>query len=62
MKGRANDTNAKAAFPPSPVAGSELLVPITSWPEMFCETAITGVEFDLFWYDSVEEGVAYFFS
>lgn len=29
---------------------------------MFREAAITGVEFDLFWYDSVEEGVAYLFS
>ncbi len=62
MMSRANDTEAKAAFPPPPVTGSELLVPITSWSEMFRETAITGVEFDLFWYDSVEEGVAYFFS
>src|SRR3972149_875081 len=44
MKGRANDTEAKAAFPPPPVAASESLVPITSWPEMFQETAITGVE------------------
>jgi hypothetical protein len=62
VKHRANDTDLKAAFPPSPVAASELLVPISSWPEMVRETAITGVEFDLFWYDSVEEGVAYFFS
>ena len=62
MKRRANDTEAKASFLPPPVAASELLVPIASWPEMFRETAITGVEFDLFWYDSVEEGVAYFFS
>jgi hypothetical protein len=62
MKSKANDTKAKAAFPPPPVAASELLVPITSWPQMFRETATLGVEFDLFWYDSVEEGVAYFFS
>lgn len=25
------------------------------------ETQITKVEFDLFWYDSVADGVAYFF-
>ena len=62
MKSRKTDTNEDATFPPSPVAASELLVPITSWPEMFRETAVTGVEFDLFWYDSVEKGVAYFFS
>lgn len=62
MKDGANDTEAKVTFPPPPIAGSELLVPITSWPEMFRETEITGVEFDLFWYDSVEKGAAYFFS
>lgn len=62
MKSRATDTKAKAAFPPAPVAATELLIPITSWPEMHREAAVTGVEFDLFWYDSVEEGVAYFFS
>lgn len=62
MTNRANDSAAKAEFPPSPVAGSELLVPITSWPAMYRETEITGVEFDLFWYDSVEEGAACFFS
>lgn len=28
---------------------------------MYRETEITGVEFDLFWYDSVEAGAAYFF-
>jgi hypothetical protein len=29
---------------------------------MFHEKQVTGVEFDEFWYESVEEGVAYFFS
>lgn len=48
-------------FPPSPVCRSELLVPITSWSEMYRETEITKVTFDLFWYDSVNDGVAYFF-
>ena len=62
MTSRANDTEAKAIFPPAPVAASEVLVPITSWAEMFREKEITGVDFDLFWYDSVEEGSAYFFS
>ena len=62
MKSRTTDTETEAVFPPSPVAASELLVPITSWPEMIRETAVTGAEFDLFWYDSVEERVAYFFS
>lgn len=62
MKNKATDTEAKAAFPPAPIAATDLLVPITSWPEMHRETAATGVEFDLFWYDSVNEGVAYFFS
>lgn len=62
MNSRTTDTETKGAFPPPPVAASELLVPITSWPEMIRETAATGVEFDLFWYDSIEERVAYFFS
>jgi hypothetical protein len=62
MTNKTYDTKARAAFPPAPVAASEFLVPITSWPEMFRETEATGVEFDLFWYDSVEDGVAYFFS
>ncbi len=62
MKKKSNDTEVRTAFPPPPIAASELLVPITSWPEMFREATITGVEFDLFWYDSVKDGVAYFFS
>ena len=28
---------------------------------MFCESKITGVEFDQFWYESVLDGVCYFF-
>ena len=48
-------------FPRSPIQGGALLVPITSWPEMHEETKATKVEFDLFWYDSVADGVAYFF-
>ncbi len=28
---------------------------------MICESRITGIEFDQFWYESVKEGVAYFF-
>jgi hypothetical protein len=48
-------------FPTPPVVGSELLLPITSWHEMHRETEVTKVEFDLFWYDSVNDGVAYFF-
>ncbi len=62
VKRKSNDTELTTVFPPPPIAASELLVPIVSWPEMFREATITGVEFDLFWYDSVEEGVAYFFS
>ena len=62
MRNKAHDIAAKAAFPSPPIAASELLVPITSWPEMFRETEATGVEFDLFWYERVEDGIAYFFS
>ena len=61
MKQRTNDTRTVGVFPPPPVEASDLLVPITTWPEMFRETEFTGVEFDEFWYDSVEDGTAYFF-
>ena len=59
--GRPTDTETQGDFPTPPVFGSELLVPITSWHEMHRETEVTKVEFDLFWYDSVNNGAAYFF-
>ena len=61
MSVRANDTQIVPPFPSCPVAAGSLLVPITSWPDMFRETEITGVEFSEFWYESVEDRVAYFF-
>lgn len=57
----ATDTETSGIFPAPPIQRTELLVPIASWPEMHRETQITKVEFDLFWYDSVADGVAYFF-
>lgn len=48
-------------FPPPPVKGSKLLAPITTWPDIFREAKVTGIIFDDFWYDSIEEGAAYFF-
>ncbi len=57
----ATDTDTTGIFPPPPIHGGELLVPITSWPEMHHETGITKVEFDLFWYEGVTDGGAYFF-
>lgn len=62
MTGRANDIEAQTTFPPAPIAASEVLAPINSWVEMFRETEITRVVFDLFWLESVEAGCAYFFS
>jgi hypothetical protein len=63
MMKRTYDTEKmEGTFPPPPVEASELLVPITTWSEMFRETKFTGVKIDEFWYDSVEDGVAYFFS
>jgi hypothetical protein len=56
-----SDAKLEGAFPPPPVKASEFLLPITTWSEMFRETQFTGVEFDEFWYDSVEDGRAYFF-
>lgn len=61
MKLGVTDKIFKDVFPPPPIKGSELLVPIKTWLEMFNETQLTGVEFDAFWYESVNEGVAYFF-
>ncbi len=61
MTSPAPDTEAEYFLPLPPIAGSERLVPITSWAEMYSEIQVTGVEFDEFWYESVEEGVAYFF-
>ncbi len=58
---RPTDTETLGPFPAPPVVGSDLLVPITSWPEMHLETEVTDVEFELFWYDSVNDGAAYFF-
>ena len=52
---------ASDPWPPSPIVGTDLLVPITSWEMMLEETRITGVEFDGFWLEQVESGVAYFF-
>jgi hypothetical protein len=48
-------------FPPPPIEATEFLQPITSWEEMFSEMRVTGVDFDSFWDESIEEGVAYFF-
>ena len=55
------DTQVDPRFPPPPVEPSDRLTPIRTWYEMFVETGVTGVEFDLFWYESVEAGLAYFF-
>lgn len=51
----------EAPFPPSPIEPTEHLFPITSWYEMHQEVTEMAVEFDLFWYESVAEGVTYFF-
>ena len=51
----------KGAFPPPPVKGSKLLVPITTRAEMFCEIKVTSVQCDGFWKKNVDDGVAYFF-
>ena len=48
-------------FREPPIPGSKLLNPITSWPDIHRETKEMDVEFDLFWNDSIAEGVAYFF-
>lgn len=54
-------SETETPFPASPVPATDKLVPITSWADMHREAREMGVELDLFWYDSVAEGVAYFF-
>ena len=49
------------AFPPPPVNGNDLLVPITTWVELFHETQVTGIELEEYWIEHVEVGVAYLF-
>lgn len=60
-KKRKSYLKVEGFFPPPPVEASELLVPITTWTEIFREAEITGIIFDEFWFDSIEAGVAYFF-
>ncbi|MBS1191283.1 MAG: hypothetical protein H6R10_3075 [Rhodocyclaceae bacterium] len=61
MTTQPNDTQAESTFPPPPIKGSRRLVPITSWPDMFRERQVTGVEFDAYWYEGVEAGAVFFF-
>ncbi len=63
MRNRTGHTEKlEGVFPPPPVEATKLLAPITTWPNMFREAEVTGIIFDEFWYDCVEDGVAYFFS
>jgi hypothetical protein len=61
MKIKITDSMLDDAFPPPPVNGNDLLVPITTWVEMFRETQVTGIELEEYWLEHVEAGVAYFF-
>lgn len=62
MKKKTIDTQElKGVFPAPPVEASEFLVPITTWAEILREAEVTGIIFDELWYDSIEDGVAYFF-
>jgi len=61
MKIKITDSMLDDAYPPPPVNGNDLLVPITTWVEMFRETQVTGIELEEYWLEHVEIGVAYFF-
>ncbi len=61
MRRQIHSPKGKDGFPDSPVPASDLLIPITCWSGMVCESRITGVEFDDFWYESIKDGVCYFF-
>jgi len=61
MNLRRRDFAVTGTFPEPPVGGSRLLAPITSWEEMYRESQATGVDFDEFWDESIQEGIAYFF-
>lgn len=57
----AMQSETEAPFPSPPIETTAQLVPIRSWSEMHREVTDMAVEFDLFWYESVTEGIAYFF-
>lgn len=54
-------SEVEAPFPIPPIEATGHLSPIMSWRDMHREATDMTVEFDLFWYESVTEGVAYFF-
>ena len=56
-----SDTELNANFPRPPVLATRQLEPLASWPALCREPPVTGIEFDLFWYECIEEEVAYFF-
>lgn len=61
MKIKITDSMFEDAFPLPPIKGNDLLVPISTWVELFRETQVTGIELEDFWLEHVEAGVAYFF-
>lgn len=60
-EGSGQEASLLEPWPPPPIPTFSPLFPITSWAEMHAETLATGVEFDNFWLESVDAGVAYFF-
>ena len=42
---RLTASKSSGNFPPPPIPGDELLIPITSWEAMYAEMQGTGVEF-----------------
>jgi hypothetical protein len=49
------------AWPRPPIGPHGNLSPIGSWAEMVAEMAATSVEFDAYWLDQAEAGIAHFY-
>ena len=56
------DSEFDDSFSVLPLEASNLLQPIRSWSDMHREMLVTGVEFDLFWYENARDGMTHFFS
>ena len=61
MRSQSQKPKGKDGFPESPIAATDLLIPITSWDGMVCESRITGAELDSFWHERVVDGVCYLY-
>ena len=57
---RITDTR-ECDLPTSPIPGSAVLFPLKSWQEIYIEHRRHGIDFDAFWYESLEAGICSFY-